>query len=71
MKKQEHDFESEIVGRHDPVPDGRGWLPIGYAKPIIRYTCKKCGKRVNDGGVTGFGIYGIMNAGQCLGKRDQ
>ncbi len=39
-----HDLESTIVGHHEPVPSGKGWLPMGYIKSITKYTCKVCGR---------------------------
>lgn len=47
-----HDWgKCQYVGYHPPekLPS---WVPgIGYAKPIVKYTCKACGKSVQgDGG---------------------
>lgn len=59
-----HEFESTIVGYHKPVPSGKGWLPIGYSKPIFKYTCKVCGYFTYDG------FYLLLNPEPCPGSKE-
>jgi len=64
-----HDFESKIIGHHDQV-EPKWVTSFGYRKPIMEYTCKNCGKIINDK-ITPLGMmFYIFETDECKGNHN-
>ena len=60
-----HDWgKGEYIGYHPPEPSPFG---IGYMKPIMKYTCKVCGKRACGDGGSGL-LMLQLDEKTCTGK---